>query len=201
MNHFFLKRCFILCVSVIFLSSFGYSQHKLRTVDETNSLDNRPNVPIEIVERSLGKKNFPRGKQILASQDWLKNLKLTVKNISSKTIVYFRLELVIPKNERLTDRVSIPLRFGAQLFLLTDKGMTYIEKENRELLRPGETVTVSVREHDLKVFTEHLKKYGADDFDSVKIDIQDVNFNDSSGWSLGNEWQRDSKGKIIPNNL
>ncbi len=188
---------FILSISVVLLlASFGYSQDKLRTIDETNYV--HPNVPIEIVSHSLKGKNFSRGEKVLAGQDWLKDLKLTVKNTSPKTIVYFYIELVIPKSKNLTNRVPIPLRFGTPLFIFSDDGeATYIEKKNRELLRPGETVTVSVKENVLKAFTQSLQKRDAENFDSVKIDIQDVNFEDFSGWSVGNEWQRDSSGKKI----
>lgn len=176
------------------MAIFGYSQDKPRTINEGKHVYNTE-PPIVIVERSLKGKNFSGEEKVLAAQNWLKDLKLTIKNTSSKTIVYFYIELVIPKSERLKTRVPIPLRFGTPLFLLTDNGMTYIEKKNRELLRPGETVTVSVKEYVLKAFTQSLQKRGAEDFDSVKLEIQNVDFDDFSGWSFGNEWQRDSNGK------
>ncbi|MEJ7862543.1 MAG: hypothetical protein WKF90_13015 [Pyrinomonadaceae bacterium] len=197
MNNYSLNRCFILSISVVLLlASFGYSQDRLRTIDETNPLYNHPNVPIEIVSYNLKGKNFSRGEKVLAGQDWLKDLTFTIKNISSKTIVYFSIELVVPKSKNLTNGVFIPLRFGSPLFLFNDDGVaTYTEKKNRALLRPGETVTVSVESYVLKAFTRSLQKKGAENFDSVNIHIYDVNFDDFSGWSVGNEWQRDSNGK------
>lgn len=176
------------------MAIFGYSQDKPRTINEGKHVYNTE-PPIAIVERSLKGKNFSGEEKVLAGQNWLKDLKLTIKNTSSKTIVYFYIELVIPKNDRLTNRVPIPLRFGTPLFLLTDNGMAYIEKKNRELLRPGETVTVSVKDNVLKAFTQSLQKRDAENFDSVKLEIQNVDFDDFSGWSFGNEWQRDSNGK------
>ncbi len=197
MNNYSLNRCFILCISfVLLMTMLGYSQDKPRTIYEGKHVYNTE-PPIAIVEHSLRGKNFSGEEKVLAARNWLKDLKLTIKNTSSKTIVFFHIELVIPKNERLKTHVPIPVRFGTPLFLLTDNGMTYIEKKNRELLRLGETVTVSVSEHDLKVFTEYLQKLGADDFDSVKLSIHDVEFDDFSGWSEGNPWQRDSNGKRL----
>ncbi len=180
------------------MAIFGYSQDKPRAINESKHVYNTE-PPIAIVERTLNGKNFSGEEEVLAGQNWLKDLKLTVKNTSSKTIVYFHIEFVIPKSERLTNRVAIPVRFGTPLFLLTDNGMTYIDKKNRELLRPGETVTVSVKESVLEAFTKSLKRREAENFDSVTMNIRDVDFEDFSGWSYGNEWQRDSKGEMQSN--
>jgi hypothetical protein len=201
MNHFFLKRCFVLCVSVIFLSSFGYSQDKPRTINESNLVYNSK-PPIAIIERSLGGKNFSIDEKLPAGKDWLKDLRLTVKNTSLKTIVFFTIELVIPKSENLTNTVAFPLRFGTPMFILDDYyKQTYIDIKNRKLLCPDETVTISISEHDLKVFTEYLQKKKADDFGSVILSIRTVEFDDFSCWSYGNEYQRDSSGKIIHKNM
>ncbi len=188
-----------ICFLLLF-ASLCYPQDKIRTLNKTNYP--HANQPIEIVSREVGSEKVKDDGTVFAGPDWVKNLRFTVKNISSKRIGFFQINLVVPKNDRHPSRVVFPVRFGAVFFVSGRDNLKDEAEKKRTFLSPGESVVVSVGEHEIKVFTASLKKTGSEDFDSVTVQVLEVQFDDDTGWSLGWEWRRDptNRERNIPLN-
>ncbi len=76
---------------ILLLSLLCYGQVKVRKIEKRST----KNEPIELVSAEVGDLPFNNENQVLADKSWLKNLKLNVKNISGKTIVYMKVNLEI----------------------------------------------------------------------------------------------------------
>ena len=182
---------FILCVGVVLLvTSLGNSQEKIRTLDETNPSFNHPNKPIVIISRELGDKPFLNETQVRGDKDWLKNLRLGIKNVSRKTIIDFHINLVVEKQGKLLTRVDIPIDFGRPEPILDDAGKP-TGRYQSSVLKPGEIVNVSVSEGEINHWGKYLKQFEVEDFDSVMVEIRSVHYDDHTGWGAGVETRED----------
>lgn len=185
---------------VVILAIAGYGQKKIRTLNGTQYP--HANQPVTIVDREIEGESIKDDGTIVAGSDWVKNLKLTVKNTSTKRIGFFQIDLVVPKNDRHASRVVFPVRFGSVFFVSGRDNLKAELDRKRTFLEPGETAVVSVNEQEYKVFNLALKKTGSDDFDALAVQVFEVQFEDDTGWTLGYEWRRDpeDREKHIPLN-
>jgi len=173
---------------VIFCSvTLVYAQEKMRKLE--NPITQFANQPVEIVSRTLGSENIAEDGTFTAGQDWIRQLRFTVKNVSVKKIVFIEVGLIVERTERAPIRVVFPMRFGAPFWIGTD-GRGKISDRN-QLLLPQQTAVVSVSESTEKALRELLKRYDADDLKGVIVEVQEVQFDNDTGWSLGYEWRRD----------
>lgn len=182
-------------VSLFILSaSLSNAQDKIRTVEKGRSY---PNSPVEVVSRELGDKSFMDDTRVLGDKDWLKHLKLSIKNVSSKNIISFNIDLLIKKRGMVL--MGIPIYFRTYTQLTPNNVLTPEGEKKIGVLRPGEVVKVSVTDHVIVAFGDELGKRGIEDIDSVTLDIQGVYFEDETRWMYGQESRPDPKnpGKRI----
>jgi hypothetical protein len=177
---------FVLCVGILLTVAFpSISQVKPRTVDESNPTYNYKNTPVTIVNRELGEKSFARGSQVKGDRNWLKNLRLGVKNTSGKPIVYFYLEMVIENQGKLPPsmRLGIPLAFGNPRAPM--EGGTNSSGRIPSILRPDEIIQLSVSDDSMNYWSKYLREHDVEDFDRVAVDIRYIHYDDGTGWALG----------------
>ncbi|MEO8650083.1 MAG: hypothetical protein ABI539_13040 [Acidobacteriota bacterium] len=137
---------FTLCIGIVLFLTFpSISQDKLRGVDESNPRYNYPSQPVTIIGRELGRKSFSKETKIWGGISWLKELRLTVKNTSGKTLIWLYLELMVDKHGNLPTQVGIPLEFGSISVPLDANG----KPQTDVVLKPSETVRVSVGRRQL----------------------------------------------------
>ncbi len=165
------------------LVSVGTAQQKSRYVKEVQL---HPNSPIVVVSRELGGNTFDKEKRVLGDRDWLKHLTFGVKNVSDKNIVYFNIDLVIPKQGQLPALIPVAIFFG-------NRGTPAIAAPGDSILLPGEVVKVALSANEIAVWDKELKKYEVEDFEHVELDIREVHFEDGTGWQLGIPLQQDPK--------
>ena len=95
------------CSSILLflvLVSVSSSQQKFRRVDQnTNKYANNP---IEVVGCDIGNGVVSNCSQIAGGIDWWKNLTLSLKNVSSKTISEFNFEISIGKQGGMSWRAA-----------------------------------------------------------------------------------------------
>lgn len=176
-----IKRSTLVALILCILVSAASAQVKLRTIKEPPL---HKDSPIVVVSRELGSKAFSKRNQVLGDQDWLKHLTLGVKNASNKNIVYFEINLLIPRQRQLPANISVAIFFG--------NGMApAIATPEDPVLPPGDIVKVSVSENEITRWDKVLKKYDVEDFDYVTLDIRTVHFDDGTGWQLGIPLQQD----------
>jgi len=162
------------------LVSIADGQEKLRTVQD---LPLHSNSPIIVVSRELGDKLFDSGSRVLGRRDWLKQLRFGVKNISNKDIVYFNIDLSIPKQGSLPGSIGLPIYFGSRT--------APAERHSGPVLHPGDRANVAVSDDEISYWDKELRKYGVEDFELVTLDIRTVHFADGTGWQMGIELQQD----------
>src|SRR2546423_5650066 len=71
------------------------------------------NEPVKISKLKIKSKDFAIGQKFLEEDDWLKNLTISVKNVSGKNIIFLSLTLDFPKSEDSTeDAVAYDFEYG-----------------------------------------------------------------------------------------
>lgn len=177
---------------ILLLSLLCYGQEKVRKIEK------RPtkNEPIELVSAEVGNKIFNNENQILADKDWLKNLKLNVKNISDKKIVYIKVELDVERQGKMQYPLGLPLVFGQK----PPPELTDTDVAKLEGLKPNESVKISITPSILDHFTtKFMPENEIKDIEQVKFFFDFIVFDDGTAWSRGrlmrrnpnneNQWQ------------
>lgn len=163
-----------------------FAQEKPRTLVKSEHY--HAGAPVEIVEISLRGTRINFNETQMVASNWVGGLSFKVKNVSAKTITFFNIGLEVPASENNPYRLVFPVRFSVPLHI-DDAGVAH-PTDLPKLLLPNATIDVKVHDQSLKAFSSHLGKLGADDFDKLIVDIEEVQFNDDTGWSHGWEWKR-----------
>ena len=181
-----MKRIFYTAVGIGILTLATIpcaSQVRARRVYEFNPRFTYPNRPVTIVGRQLGQIPFEREAEIRSDKTWLRDLRLTFKNTSSKTLMWLWVELMIDRQGNLPTQVGIPLEFGRITVPLDPNGKLIPHDE----LKPGDTVQLSLSDRKYEYWMKYLASFDAGDFDHVSVQIRYANFNDGTGWAVGQE--------------
>ncbi len=194
------RVCVVLISLVLLTASLCLAQQKTRILDESTPKNNFANPPIAIVSREVG--NTPIiDSNILAGSDWLRDLTLTVKNISTKPIVRFQILLTIPKQGKMPYDAGMMVSFPQPERILDEGGKPTGDYKplTVRVLQPGAVTKVQAWLHQLQIL-EDIKKQDVPDVDSVLVSIRQVVFDDGAGWLVGKETREDPdnpKGQIF----
>lgn len=194
-----MKRHTILASSFYLLTAIVcHAQMKTRTIDE--SRDNFANSPVAIVNREVAG-NPVNNSRVTAGADWLRDLKLTVKNISNKPIVKFEIHLTIPKQGLMPYDAGMVFSFPQPGRVLDSTGKPTGEygSLSTRVLEPGSSTNVQVWLHQLQIL-EDVKSQNVTDVSKVFLSIRQVVFKDGTGWFVGKETRQDPenpKGQIF----
>lgn len=172
---------------ILLLSFFCYGQEKVRKIEKRSA----KNEPIELVGSGVAGKAFNEN-QILADKDWLKNLKLKLKNISNKTIVYMAVVLRIQKQGKMQYPLELPLAFGQ----IPQPEFTDTDIANIKGLKPNESVEVSIPSDILEHFTtKFMPENELVDIERGLLYFDFIVFDDGTAWSRGQMMRRNSDNK------
>lgn len=196
LNRRICLKAFTLCVLLTCLSFFsGTPASAVLTRQDAAGKkvvhkEDDPTAPVELGKlKHKGKPvDFNRAFDADASDDWLKNLSVEVKNVSDREIFYLKVELDFPSDES-EEHVLV----------------TYLEYGNRPAegdaaaqgvkpLRPGETATLSVPEWVPGAVRRGLQREGkgsAMRMNRVKMYANQVWFDKDTMWMLGTTFRRD----------
>ncbi len=176
---------FLLC----HFASVADAQEKLRIIQEAE----QENSPVVVVSRHVGDKAFDRSHRnrhgITAGNNWLNELSFDVKNVSHKNVIYFNIDLVVPKHGKMPGLIAFSIFFGNRMgpAILVPGDSNH----NDKLVRPGKMVRVKLSDDEVSRWEKELKKYEVEDIEQVKMDIREVHFDDGTGWYLGIELRQD----------
>jgi hypothetical protein len=183
-----------LLVFILFFVSVALAQQKTRKVDEEKY--KKANEPLSVTYL-LGEKPFLNRNETLASEDWLSNLTLEVKNISSKPITFFYIQLIVERQGTMEFRNAIVVSFPSGAITSTmDHADRPTSESKRQILRPGDTVQVRPLSNQFRIL-EDLKKHNVPEINSVSLDIRYVYYEDGSKWGVGIDVPKD-KDHFIP---
>lgn len=182
------RTVLITCFLLLFFGTSS-SQERTRVVD--NERYKKSNEPLK-VEYKLGNKPFLSGNNIKAGPDWLTDLKLQVRNISKKTIVYFHLQLVVEKQGTMPNKNAVTASFPGAPEPVFDGSGKPTGELRRPVLRSGELVIVSLPKNQVEFLLNDLRARGVYDLELISLDIRYVHFDDGTRWMLGREYRQDS---------
>ncbi|MBP7473883.1 MAG: hypothetical protein KA810_01375 [Pyrinomonadaceae bacterium] len=193
--------CLIFSIGFVLISIVhGFSQEKPRTIDESNPQYNYPNQPVSIVARKIGDLAFEKNTPVRASKSWLKDVRLTIRNTSSKTLVWLWVELNIERQGKLSSQGSIPLQFGNRAAQRDSTGKLVASSLS---LRPGETTHLSLSDSSFDYWMKYLRTHEAEDIDRVSLEIRYAHYDDGTGWALGFETRQNpndlNEYKVVSN--
>jgi hypothetical protein len=165
---------------LFFTTSIAVAQEKIRTIQDRPLIENSP---ITVVSRELGDKTFDTRNRVVGDRDWLSHLTLSVKNVSNKNIVYFNIDLIIPKQGEMPGTIGLFIYYGNRMAPgWVASGDSNIKEK---VIRPGDVMKVKVSDDEFLYWDKVLKKYGVEDIERVTLDIRTVHFDDGTGWQLG----------------
>jgi len=176
---FKLGQC--LCVIVLLVVA-GTSQSKPRLLVSPVLYQDQP---IVIVGREVAGEPFKENEKIIADEDWLKQLVLEVKNVSSKNIKSFDIDLVI--KDRGLPVLAFPINFRTYTKPNTSDALTTNGEAKVGVLQPGESVKVKITAHSFEVFTNELKKRNLENVERATIEFRFVYFDDGTNWAFGKQ--------------
>lgn len=203
MKHPKNSHFFVLCLSLIFTAllgvvapklGFGLSQNtkepgREKKEDRTIRKYAWRNEPLEISTLKIKGKLAKLGVKIIEEDDWLNGLTVTVKNISTKTIVWIELNIEFPTPLN-------PLQEPASLDHLVyglypqPPGQEVTPHPDQPPLEPGAKADVILTDYEgLREFLIQTNKPGS--IKEVEISISEVVFNDGTKWSGGQLFRRD----------
>ena len=167
--------------------AINFGQDKARTLQVGRY--RYKNAPVALIGRELSGKPFD-GDQAVGGPDWLRNTKLVIKNVSNKNVTFFEIHLVVDNPQEMPRQDSISIRFTGWP---TVGDNTEFQKRGgrREILKPGEVITLLVRDQLLPAQSDYLKRLEAENFSSIFVDIRYVHFDDGTRWTLGYEMRED----------
>jgi hypothetical protein len=163
-------------------ASLSSAQEKIRTVEKGRQYQNSP---IEIIGQQVGDKTFIDDTSVSADKYWLRDLVLTIKNVSNKNILSFDIDLLVKKNGKVL--MGIPVNFRTYTTITQFSAKTTDGKKKIGILKPGEVICVKVTDKAILLFSNKLLKTGIEDLERVTVDLRFVYFDDNTRWFMGHE--------------
>jgi hypothetical protein len=149
-----------------------------------------PVEPIRIVHINNLRKALALGSKFTEEDDWLRNLTLSIKNTSDKTIVFIDIDLHFIKPGAPEDE---PI-YVQQFFY----SPPYAPQES---IAPGKKAEIKLTSEDFEMINRYL---GQDNYPSgaveVEIVVDEVKFDDGTFWRSGQFHERASNKDQVKSN-
>lgn len=179
-----MKYTFHLAVLFILFLTSGVGLAQQGEEVEVHYLSN--NAPVRIVSVKVGETSVESGKKFSASEHWLKDLTVVVKNNYGKTVSYVEIGVIVFSPEGQEHILPYGYRFwlGNRRTNL-DKSVLKLEagsNNDSAELSPPSTEYDSIRESlDWVGHPTKVKR--------IRVQVEEVTFADGTVWSTGN-WYR-----------
>lgn len=183
-------RYYVSIFCLILLSSlFSYGQKNNPIVKENYE----KNKIIDLTKTKIGDTGFDSVENISSNKNWLKDLKLQLKNISDKTIIYIELELEIKPLGEMERPLRLPIKYGqiSSSSLVLNKKLRKNDLVKKVL--SNNTVDVSISKNTYNFLLNYMKEKKIDEIKEVTVFFEFIVFEDGSGWSKGYEMKQDSE--------
>jgi hypothetical protein len=179
---------FLLAVNVVLPVMYvtGSSSSILRKlVPQAKKVEKHKTVlklPLEVTGSRVGQKSINLGEEFDSDSDWLKNLKVTVKNKSDKTITWASITFRFPDTRASGPVKSVEVFIGQRSDQSTHNSPLSLEPEQELEFSPNLRVDA---------VKESMAKRGSlAELDHLDIEVQEVMFEDGTLYSGDNIWRR-----------
>jgi hypothetical protein len=148
------------------------------------------NEPVKISKLKIKGKGFAMGQKFLEEDDWLKNLTISVKNVSGKNITFLSLTLDFPKPE---DSTEVPAAFSIEYGRNPLFPANVVWPDSLKPIADGETKDLTLSDTEYSTLRDLLSEtnYPAS-IKRMDIILGDIVFDDGTKWSGGAWFRRDS---------
>jgi hypothetical protein len=150
---------------------------------------NWPKEPVKIGKLKAKGATVILGEKFRADDDWVKELTISIKNISEKTITYLEIELSFPRDKGAPEETDAHDRiiYGQYPAL---PGETATAHPDQPPIRPGNTVDVVLRDY------EGIRKFLNEthypvSINRLEVSVGDLVFDNGTKWSGGGLFRRD----------
>lgn len=178
--YFFVK----LLIVGVFLFTTISAQQNGRTLKNKKWKDE----PLEITDLMVKERKVKFKEKLIDNNDWFRNLKIGVKNISGKMIVFIDIALTFPANEAVTQDAPANdhLIYGQYPVM---PGEIAILHPDEPPLRPGEKTILVLKDYEgTREFLNQASKSQV--IEEIEVGISEVVFEDGTKWSRGDMYKR-----------
>jgi hypothetical protein len=170
----------ISCLVLSILITSITAQDKRRYI-EVEKLDGSIPAPLEIVEIRIGEKKLS-GDSLLADSNWLKDLRITVRNISDKTVTRVLLMALV------SGEGSTYWKFRTQFQQYGESPFQKVRASKPKLpsaLKPDEAAVIRIDPKMVDVLMQQFAKHDIYGTDRIVIEYAQIIFDDNSGYARG----------------
>jgi hypothetical protein len=179
-------RLVITSLICLFVAFSSHAQDKrFRAIEKKSDFTD----PVEMDDLLVDGESVKYLDKFFSTRDWLKTLKLKIKNTSDKPIVYVRAELEIPKAGAMEYPFLIPLVYG-QIPPAPEEPTSL---PNSKPLLPNKIQSLTIADSMYEILIKHLRQKKVSEVDNVKLRIDLIIFEDGTAWSNGRILYRDPK--------
>ena len=168
--------------AVLLMASLSHAQELRRFVKQA---DYNKDAPIQIVGINVGDKHFQKDFSVMGASGWWKELTLDVKNTSDRNILAFEIGGHFYMPPEAVMGMSLPFRFNSYTKDTGANALTLSGETKLGMLGPGETVRVVLPDWIIKQLDPLVTTYGYENVQGIRIEINDVYFEDKTGWDRG----------------
>lgn len=171
-------------VGIFFLLTASFAQQNERTLKNKKW----KNEPLEITDLKIKEKKVKFKEKLVGNDDWYRNLKVDVKNISDKTVVFIDLSLTFPVNEAVPQDVPATdhLIYGQYPPMPGETATLHLDEL---ALKPGKMATLALKDYaSTREFLNEASK--PQSIKEIEIGISEVVFDDGTKWSRGELYKR-----------
>lgn len=171
----------VFCPTALFVQAQNL---KYRTVEQAGF-----EGPVEIVGLEIAGNPARFNDKMMAGKDWLKTLKLELKNLHDKSIVYLEVELEVAPAGKMNAPLFVPVTFGVR------PGAPGAERVTKPLekLAPNKTKKLTLSKYMADVLVNYMRENDVEDIDKVKASVEFIIFEDGVGWADGATMRQDTK--------
>ena len=152
-----------------------------RTVEK---LSRKP-APLRVKAIKTKRAEFLLGQKVVDGDDWFQGLSIVLENSSGKTIIYIGAGFLFPR--RSVEVGKAPPLYKSLSYGLHPNAPDEAAQSLQPLaLKPGERITVALSDSDYYEVTTNLRRLEyAQSIKAIKFNLQEVYFDDGTGWAAG----------------
>jgi hypothetical protein len=176
------KSSLPLLTLILATSLTASAQHlKSRTVERAES-----EGPVAVTGLEIdGQPGLPNG-PVVAGKDWLKSLRLDIKNNHDTAIVYMSVELEIAPTGKMQHPLRLPIHFGRRPGNANDTR----DPKAVEKLAPKKMKRLAIEGYMYDFLVKYMKENGVNDIERVQMYVEIIIFDDGTAWGKGGHLMR-----------
>jgi hypothetical protein len=148
---------------------------------------------VKVIKTKRGKVSLGR-KFVDDDEDWFRGLSVVLENTSGKTITYVDVGFLFPKEEGGTGK-TLPLYESLSYGHHPEAPSEAVLNMQPLALRSGEKITATLADSKYSEVRDSLTQLGYNQsIKTMKFNLQEVYFEDGSGWSSGTYFPQPRNG-------